>query len=206
MGAGIFRGIRIQGENKTMIRLAIGTDTLVLPKDKGWVNYDIRKVHPDIIQFDVRNPLPYENKTVSEIYAGHFFDHLTYFEGLDFLKQCKRLLTDDGVIEFSIMDTNAIIAAFLTKRMSAYDNLQPIEYRNMESDALKFGCFLLGNLAHEKEYTGHKMVYTQISIKEVARMAGFKSCNIIEPDFQKEPWCVENPEYKNHAFYVEIRK
>jgi ubiquinone/menaquinone biosynthesis C-methylase UbiE len=188
------------------MKLNIGSDTVVLPKEHGWTNINLVKVHPDIVVLDVREGLPYGNESVEEIYAGNFFDHLTLFEGVKFLQEARRVLKPGGTVKFSLMDMDRIINAYLYNEMDQYAKIQPYEYRQMQDKSLKFAVFLLGNLAKEKEYTGHRMLYTPASVKEVAENCGFKVQFHMAPDWSQEPWCVENKEFQSHVFYVELVK
>jgi len=182
------------------MKLNLGCEACVLPMME-WINIDHKRVHPDVLELDCRNGLPYQDESVEEVYGGHFFDHLTYFEGLTLLKECYRVLKPGGIVHFSVMDTDAIINSYLLHRMGEYENVQPPIYKTF-SNATKFATFLLGNLANEKEYTGHKMLFTPQSLQEIFAPAGFQA-KIIEPDFEIEPWCVEKPDYYDHTLYVE---
>ena len=188
------------------MRLNIGSDTLVLPRER-WINHDIRKVHPDIIELDVRQGLPYSADSVEEIYGGNFFDHLSLYEGLQFLGDCHRVLKSGGAVKLSLMDTDKIINAYLYDTMNQFNKIQPSEYSAMREKSLKFATFLLGNLAKgEKEYSGHKMLYTPSSIKEVASQVGLTTKYLICPPFDVEPWTVSDKNHQSHCFYVELIK
>lgn len=187
-----------------MLKLNIGCDTLTLPKP--WLNIDLRQVKEDIIALDVRRGLPYSALSVDEIYAGHFFDHLSYYEGLNFLKESYRVLKSGGILRLSLMDTDKLIDDYLIGRMAHYNNIQPEEYKQMVEQSLKFATFLLGNLGKEVEYMGHKMLYTASSIWEVSRKCGFAGAALVKPDFTIEPWSVGNKEHLSHSLYVELKK
>ena len=186
------------------MKLNLGCECCILPTDR-WINYDHKSDHPEAKMLDVREGLPHTSGTIEEIYGGNFFDHLTLFEGLKLLNECYRVLAPGGVIRFSVMDTDRIIAYYNAGRMSVFDDLQPPIYRYF-SESTKFAVFLLGNLANEQDYTGHRMIYTEESLKEVFMRAGFKEPSFITPDFDQEPWCAENRAYYNHVIYVEAVK
>ena len=182
------------------MKLNLGCEACVLPIQQ-WDNIDHKSVRPQVIEHDCRKGLNYPPESVDEVYGGHFFDHLTYFEGLALLKECYRVLKPGGVVHFSVMDTDTIINSYLLHRMEEYENVQPPIFKTY-SNATKFATFLLGNLANEKEYTGHKMLFSPQSLQEIFAAAGFQA-KIIEPDFSVEPWCVEKEEYYDHTLYVE---
>ncbi len=185
------------------MKLNIGCEACVLPTDE-WVNYDRIKVHPDVLQHDVRNGIPMPKNSVDVIYGGNFFDHLSYYEGIALLRECRRVLKDNGKIYFSVMDTDTIINAYLMHRMEQYTGIQPEIFGHF-SNATKFATFLLGNLALGGEYTGHKMLFTPQSISEMFWEVGI-TAHCITPDFREQPWCAENPLYRTSNLYVEGTK
>ena len=185
------------------MKLNLGAEKCVLPTPE-WANLDKVKVHPDVVQHDFRTGLPYPRESVEVVYGGNFFDHLTYYEALDLLKEIKRVLLPYGKVYFSIMDTDTLINAYLSHNMEQYDRIQPPFFKEF-TNSTKFATFLLGNLSISPEYMGHKMLYTPQSIQELFWKVEL-TCHVIEPDFTKEPWCVENPLYRTSNLYVEGTK
>lgn len=180
-------------------KLHIGCECNILP---GWIHYDIRKMREEVIELDVRKGIPHDDNTVSHIYGGNFLDHLTYYEGLSFLKECYRVLEVGGIAQFSVMNTDKIINDYLLGAMGKYNDLQPLAFSSF-SNSTKFATFLLGNLAYgEKDYTGHRMLYTIPALIEIGEYAGFLRAEFVKPDFTREPWSVENPDYASHNLYV----
>jgi len=65
----------------------------------GWTNIDIQP-HANVDEvLDIREGLPFED--VPYIFAEHFIEHLTYTEGFKFLRECRRVLRDDGRLRLS---------------------------------------------------------------------------------------------------------
>jgi predicted SAM-dependent methyltransferase len=83
-------------ETKSALRLHIGSGTESLP---DWINIDSRKLPGVDVVLDVRRGLPFRD--VEAIYAEHFLEHLTLDEGLAFLADCRRALSDTGVLRLS---------------------------------------------------------------------------------------------------------
>lgn len=44
---------------------------------EGWTNVDFQSPHPADERVDLRGLLPWEDGTITHIYAGHLFEHLT---------------------------------------------------------------------------------------------------------------------------------
>ena len=53
---------------------------------------------------DLRDGIPLPDESVGKVYSSDFFEHLTFTEGLKLLKECYRVLADDGELEFIIPD------------------------------------------------------------------------------------------------------
>ncbi len=57
----------------------------ILPK-----KYDL-KLPNNYLVHDTRKGLPFEDNSIGVIYSSHFFEHLTYFEARDLIKECYRV-------------------------------------------------------------------------------------------------------------------
>ena len=66
---------------------------------EGWTNVDIESNPGVDLILDVRHGLPFRDAT--HIYAEHFLEHLSYDDGIAFLKECRRVLRPDGVLRLS---------------------------------------------------------------------------------------------------------
>jgi len=80
-----------------MTKLHLGCGPQILP---GWQNIDNTK-YPGVDKvLDVtKKSLPY--KDVSFIFAEHFIEHLAYDAALKLMRECRRVLRDDGVLRLS---------------------------------------------------------------------------------------------------------
>jgi len=77
-------------------RLHVGSGPLIRA---GWTNIDMDRFPGVDYVMDVRGGLPFRN--VRHIYAEHFLEHLTFDDGLRFLRECRRVLSSDGVLRLS---------------------------------------------------------------------------------------------------------
>ncbi|HYH05446.1 MAG TPA: methyltransferase domain-containing protein [Thermoanaerobaculia bacterium] len=78
------------------MRLHIGSGPIRID---GWTNVDVTAYEGVDVVLDVREPWPFEH--VELIFAEHFLEHLTLVEGLRFLRECRRVLREDGVLRLS---------------------------------------------------------------------------------------------------------
>ena len=68
------------------------------------VNVDVQT--GDIRQ-DVRQGLPFPDRSVGEIHSSDFYEHLTFDEGLALMRECSRVLALGGMVDFTIPDMEA---------------------------------------------------------------------------------------------------
>jgi hypothetical protein len=62
----------------------------------GWINVDWETPHRVDERVDLRGPLPWPDGSVSLVYAGHVFEHLTYGECCDLAKRLLACMARDG--------------------------------------------------------------------------------------------------------------
>lgn len=78
----------------------------------GWTNLDARaEVEPDVCA--TVPPLPFEDASCDEVYAGHFLEHLPPADGLAFLRECARVVKPGGRVGILVPDTRAILGVYL---------------------------------------------------------------------------------------------
>ena len=79
-----------------MTNLHLGCGPQIL---EGWINLDNVKYAGVDRVVDVTKGLPY--KDVSFVFAEHFIEHLAYADALKLMRECRRILRDDGVLRLS---------------------------------------------------------------------------------------------------------
>ena len=89
------------------LKLNLGCAVIMLD---GYINID-KYVKSDI-RLDLLEPLPYEDKTVDEILLSHVLEHFTLKEGRTVIRECHRLLKDDGILHVRVPDLLACMCEF----------------------------------------------------------------------------------------------
>jgi predicted SAM-dependent methyltransferase len=98
------RLFRKRGDARPVEKLHVGAGSVVLP---GWWNVDL-KPGPGVDQaMDVRDGLPFEG--LRYVYAEHFIEHLTFDEGLAFLRECRRALSSEGTLRLSTPNLDWVV-------------------------------------------------------------------------------------------------
>jgi predicted SAM-dependent methyltransferase len=146
----------LKGDRRTAgerIRLHIGAGTAIL---KGWINVD-NQPYPGVDKvLDVTKGLPFAD--VAYVFAEHFIEHLEYDQGLRFLRECRRIMTDDGVLRISTPNLDWVwVTQYHYGQWTA------------ESEAVR-DCFWLNKGFRA---WGHKFLYNIQTLTETLREAGF---------------------------------
>jgi len=79
-----------------MCKLHIGSGRVALP---GWINLDIQPLPEVDVVNDVTEGLPFDQAQF--IFAEHFIEHLPFDAALQFLRECRRVLVETGVLRLS---------------------------------------------------------------------------------------------------------
>ncbi|HKD20230.1 MAG TPA: hypothetical protein VKG23_20445 [Thermoanaerobaculia bacterium] len=133
-------------------RLHIGCGQQAIP---GWINIDNQGL-PGVDQvLDVRRGLPFAD--VATIYAEHFLEHLSLDEGLAFLVECRRVLSEDGVLRLSTPSLDWVLTTHY-RWGDATD-------RDRRDD-----CMRLNRAFHG---WGHQFLYNRPMLAATLRAAGF---------------------------------
>lgn len=116
--------------SRTPVRLNLGSGSR--PKrGPEWLNVDVTE-HADL-QLDLREPLPFPDGSVLEIYTEHFLEHLSYpnladstaweketdgrpSPALSVLRECRRVLVPGGVLDVVVPDAALILDEYVTRR------------------------------------------------------------------------------------------
>lgn len=60
--------------------------------------------HSRTVTVNVSKPLPFATHSCSVIYCGEILEHFVYEQGVEFLKECRRVLEPGGVIRIRVPD------------------------------------------------------------------------------------------------------
>lgn len=139
----------------------------------GWINVDILDLTQyaaqnayHFRQMDCRNGLSFETESVDAIYSSHFLEHLSYEEGLNFLKDCRRVIKPTGKIRLAVPNLRAF-----TNRISQCDewwaDLSHIgDVEKLETHAAKMWAFIFDN---------HRAAYDAETLRLAFSKAGFEA-------------------------------
>lgn len=135
------------------MKLHVGSGPLVR---EGWVNVDNQPYEGVDHVLDVTQGLPFEN--VDVIYAEHFIEHLSYAQGMAFLRECRRVLADSGVLRLSTPNLDWVWAT----------QYHPGEWTT-EAEAVR-DCFWMNKAFRG---WGHQFLYNGLTLRHTLLAAGF---------------------------------
>lgn len=157
-------------QNHGKIKLNIGSFTTMY--HHGWMNIDMHDLAGFAQQhryqyqrLDVRAGLPYNTGTVDLIACCHMLEHLTYQEGLAFLRDCRRVLKPDGAIRIQVPDANLLAGIYARdEELSEFDEI---------NDGCAASPTAAGKL-WQLLFSGHQMAYDCETLEHILKESGFK--------------------------------
>lgn len=147
---------------RAIARVHIGSGPQILD---GWFNVDLDP-HPGVdLALDVRDGLPFRD--VEHLFAEHFIEHLTFDEGLRFLKEARACLKDDGVLRMSTPNLEWVVR---TQYVSV--------------DAKVDACFALNKAFRG---WGHRFLYNAATLEATLHAAGFARVDFQQYGVSNDP-------------------
>ena len=110
-------------------------------------------------QVDVRSGLPFGDGEVTLIRSGDFFEHLSFLDGLALLRECRRVLAPEGMLDWLIPDVGQALA---------YHNAGPSTGWCWDLEMVLYG-------SRENEWQTHKAWYTPELMAYVLDKEGWRS-------------------------------
>ena len=89
-----------------------------LDRKEGYINVDI--LQPAELQHDLRQPLPYEDESIDEIYCRDLINHFSRFEWEHIKKDWVRVLKKEGIIHLIVRDLDYVVRQFLESKDNIY--------------------------------------------------------------------------------------
>lgn len=147
---------------------------------EGWLNTDIvtnlRKGSP--IYMDAGKPFPIPDASFDYIYSEHLFEHLTYSQAMNMLKECHRILKPNGVLRIATPNLQFLVDLYLHPEKEV--NKKYIEF-NAERSGLPSSPIYAINYFHTT--WGHKIIYDQVALSRFLEEVGFE--NICQCEMSK---------------------
>ncbi len=165
--------IKLKNAGKMKLHVGCGTNYF-----DGWVNIDnnsdnnIKKLD---LNFDLRNPLPFEENSVDYIYNEHFLEHLSIEEGLRTLRDFKRILKPNGTLRIAMPDLENSVKDYFNPDWKDNPTLKKYGLDFIKTKAEKINISF--------RWWGHKWLYDWEELERRLKEAGFtdiKRCKLRE--------------------------
>lgn len=135
------------------LRLHLGSGAAAL---EGWINIDDQP-YPGVDRLlDLRRGLPFRD--VQMIFAEHLLEHFDYEDALELLRECRRVLRDDGILRISTPNLDWVLTTVY----------RPAAWEDEENAAVE--CLALNRGFRG---WGHRFLYNAAMLRETLFRAGF---------------------------------
>lgn len=123
-----------------------------------------------LLNHDLRLGIPAGNNELDAIYHSHLLEHLTYFEGLQFLQKCHDALKPGGIHRLLVPDLAAFAKAYLTEDSFLLEKYKEhVLTEHSELYETKASIFM--GMLHNHE---HKCGYDWQTLRWALERAGFR--------------------------------
>ncbi len=160
--------VREKIKTKNSAKLHIGCGTVY---KEGWINIDNNSdgnIQMLDLNWDLRNPLPFDDNSIDYIFNEHFLEHLTVEEGQRALKDFLRVLKPQGIMRIAMPDLESIVAIYNDPNWK--EKLMP--FLN------KFGLGFIESRAELININfrawGHQWLYDWEELERRLKQAGYK--------------------------------
>jgi len=164
----------------------------------------------DVINHNVNNGLPFEDSSVEVVFSSHFIEHLTFEEGINFLKECHRVLRPDGILRISCPDMKLWIDKvyhsndkefFETYKSQLEDTPHWENYLYPFKDNIKTNIQVFNSMIFN---WGHKWMWDYESLKTQLESIGYHSIERKE-HLKSDIHIIENIETRLSKELIEAR-
>ena len=124
----------------------------------GWITININKTAD--ICWDLRNGIPFPDKTVSYLYSSHFFEHLSFKQGQRFLDECLRVLRPGGKFSICVPNARIYIEAYLRNvdlDTNTFFDCTPAYNHTTRIDYVNYMAYMDGN--HNYMFDEENLIY-----------------------------------------------
>lgn len=156
------------------LQIGFGSNSL-----EGWLNTGISYMESKHGAYmDAGQPFPLPDASINYVFSEHLFEHLTYQQAQNMLKESYRVLKPGGVIRIATPDLRFLLGLY-------QDPEKPLHKEYIAFTAQNGGLPPTAVYVINRFHTawGHQIIYDKETLSEALRQAGFKdicSCEVGE--------------------------
>ena len=150
-----------QLSNKDLIKLELGSGAK--KGEHGFITVDINGAN---ITWDLKNGIPLQDNSVDLIYSSHLLEHIPFKELILFLKECRRVLKNNGVFSVCVPNAGNYLNAYFKGDTFEIDYYSPaIIETGSKIDQINYIAYMDGH---------HKYLFDEENLINTLLTAGFK--------------------------------
>jgi predicted SAM-dependent methyltransferase len=165
--------------SSTVRKLHIGCGTHLLI---GWLNSDFLPSCPKILHLDATQPFPFEDGTFDYIFTEHMIEHISYQAGQNMLRECRRVLNENGRIRISTPTLSFLFDLYQGRKSGLQIDYIKWAMQLVEDDVEENVVFIINNFMRN---WGHTFIYDEDTLRQAMTEAGFVSivrCSLQESE------------------------
>lgn len=110
--------MKLKATNKQLVYVNLGCGSI---RHSDWNNFD-QFDDNDVVFQDLRKPLKIADKQVDFVYHSHTLEHLSYWDAIQLLNECYRILKDGGICRIVVPDLEQLTHNYLFYLNQYLDN------------------------------------------------------------------------------------
>lgn len=152
-----------------------------------WTNLEQNKLYANpngvadtvLLNFDLTNGIPASDNSLEVVYHSHMLEHLTNNEGIEFLRECNRVLQPGAIMRLLVPDLESFSKKYVEGDDFFFDAYRKEALDNDSNLYPTRGAIFMGMLHNH----GHKMGYDFDTLQYVLKQTGFT--NVKKTMFQE---------------------
>mgnify|MGYP000333176704 CR=1 FL=1 len=97
-----------------------------------WHNLDFVSTGEGVQAHNLLEGIPYDNDYFEVVYHSHLLEHFTKKDGLKLIKECYRVLSNNGTIRVVVPDLEGIVKMYLNTLNAVLEDNSPLNKSNYE--------------------------------------------------------------------------
>ena len=150
----------------------------------GWLNTDIYKTFDDVTFLDITKQLPLPSNSFDYMTSEHLIEHITFPEGLAFLKECMRVLRPNGKVRITTPNLETILKLYNSAQTKEKEYIDHIVQNFIPQANYNKEVFVINNAFRN---WGHQFLFDKATLINLLSEAGFSQITEVEPGVSGHP-------------------
>lgn len=156
-------------------KLQIGSGNNII---KGWLNTDLTyNEELSVAKLDAGKKFNFKNETFSFIFSEHLFEHLTFAQATNMIRESYRVLKPNGYIRIATPDLNFLIKLYKDKDLLIHKEYIEWaaksfckEINSITDNNSILAVYVINNFFRD---WGHQIIHNFETIKNLLELEGF---------------------------------